>query len=405
MNDHSLAFQSFWEPQPEITDHADAESARKWLHQLLSTVIKREASDLLISINAPPTLKMAGRMTPLGEAPLSQAQVKALVNVALPDSQRERLQREQEANFTLSVPRLGRFRVSAFQQRGQPAMVLRRISFDIPTLESLSLPASLGDLVTIKRGLVFVVGGTGSGKSSTLAALIQRRNTTIGGHILCIEDPIEYIHAHQNAIINQREVGVDTESFEIALKNTLRQAPDVIMIGEVRSQETMQHALSFAETGHLCLATLHANNANQALDRIINFFPVERHPQVWLDLSLNLRAIVAQQLLPATNGGRQVAVEVLRHSPLIGDLIRKGKVPEIKELIGRSNDLGMQTFDQSLYRLFREGLISEDVALVHADSANELRLMIQFGHETGEAANQVKENLRHLRLQEDGEGF
>ncbi|WP_136254911.1 PilT/PilU family type 4a pilus ATPase [Onishia niordana] len=359
--------------------------ANEWLQQLLEIMVDKEASDLLISVNAPPTLKMAGQLTPLGEQVLSPAQVAELVKAALPQSQRERFAAEQEANFALSLPGHGRFRVSAFQQRNQPAMVLRRISFDIPRLETLNLPSTLGELAGAKRGLVLVVGGTGTGKSTTLASMVQQRNETQGGHIISIEDPIEYVHPHKKSIINQREVGIDTESFEVALKNTLRQAPDVILIGEIRTRKTMEHALTFAETGHLCLATLHANNANQALDRIINFFPAERHDQVWLDLSLNLKAIVAQQLLPTVDHGRRAAIEIMLRSPLISDLIRKGEVAEIKDIMSRSRDLGMQTFDQALYDLYKGGVISEDIAMVHADSANDLRMMIKFGDEGGVA--------------------
>ncbi|RAH39134.1 PilT/PilU family type 4a pilus ATPase [Halomonas sp. SL1] len=373
-------------------------TAKEWLYQLLDIMIEKEASDLLISVGAPPTLKMAGQLTPMGEEGLSVAQVGELVAAAMPENHRARFDDEQEANFALSLSGRGRFRVSAFRQRNQPAMVLRRIAFEIPHLEELSLPEVLGELANIKRGLVFVVGGTGTGKSTTLASMIQQRNETAGGHIISIEDPIEYVHPHRRAIINQREVGIDTESFEVALKNTLRQAPDVILIGEIRTRETMEHALAFAETGHLCLATLHANNANQALERIIHFFPHERHDQVWLDLSLNLQAIVAQQLLPTQAGGRCPAIEVLLKSPLIADLIRKGEVADVKNVMARSRDMGMQTFDQALYDLYKKGAISEEVALVHADSANDLRMMIKYGDEQGVGLAQAKEAASHLSL-------
>ncbi|QJQ96489.1 MULTISPECIES: PilT/PilU family type 4a pilus ATPase [Halomonadaceae] len=377
-------------------------TASEWLQQLLGIMVDQQASDLLISVGAPPTLKVSGALTPLGDQPLAQAQVAELVKAAMPESQRERFTTEQEANFALSLTGRGRFRVSAFKQRSQPAMVLRRITFDIPRLEALALPATLGELARIKRGLVFVVGGTGTGKSTTLASMIQDRNETIGGHIITIEDPIEYIHPHKKAMINQREVGIDTESFEVALKNTLRQAPDVILIGEVRTQETMEHALAFAETGHLCLATLHANNANQALDRIINFFPAERHHQVWLELSLNLQAIIAQQLLPTLDGGRRAAIEIMLRSPLISDLIRKGQAGEIKSVMARSRELGMQTFDQALYALYQEGVISQDMALVHADSANDLRLMIKLGDTAPRRENdQAGGNRLSLRDEDD----
>ncbi|MDR5903318.1 MULTISPECIES: PilT/PilU family type 4a pilus ATPase [Halomonas] len=377
-------------------------TAQEWLNQLLDIMVKKDASDLLISVGAPPNLKMAGRLTPLGEQQLSIQQVNELVSATIPESMQARFATEREANFAISFEGKGRFRVSAFQQRNQKAMVIRRIGFDIPHLEELSLPTTLGELVNNKRGLVFVVGGTGTGKSTTLASMIQQRNETLGGHIISVEDPIEYVHPHKKAIINQREVGIDTESFEVALKNTLRQAPDVILIGEVRSRETMEHALTFAETGHLCLATLHANNANQALDRIINFFPIERHAQIWLDLSLNLRAIVAQQLMPTQDGGRCPAIEIMLNSPLIGDLVRKGEVSEIKNIMARSRDLGMQTFDQALYDLYTAGRISEEVAMVHADSPNDLRMMIKFGGGTGsKGIDQAKEAAGSLSLRSE----
>jgi twitching motility protein PilU len=376
-------------------------TAKEWLYQLLDIMVAKEASDLLISVNAPPTMKMAGQLTPLGDQSLSVAQVNELVTASIPENLHQRFEVEHEANFAISLKDRGRFRISAFQQRNQPAMVIRRIAFEIPHLEELSLPPVLGDLVNNKRGLVFVVGGTGTGKSTTLASMIQHRNETMGGHIISVEDPIEYVHPHRKAIINQREVGIDTDSFEVALKNTLRQAPDVILIGEIRTLETMEHALTFAETGHLCLATLHANNANQALDRIINFFPQERHPQIWLDLSLNLRAIVAQQLLPTVEGGRAAAIEIMLKSPLIGDLVRKGEVTEIKNVMTRSRDQGMQTFDQALYDLFRAGRITEDVALVHADSANDLRMMIKYGDGSSEGMTQAREAASNLSLRSE----
>ena len=376
-------------------------TAKEWLHQLLEIMVLKDASDLLISVGAPPTLKMAGQLTPLGEQRLSVAQVDELVSVSIPEGGMERFKAEREANFALSLAGKGRFRISAFQQRNQKAMVIRRIAFEIPHLEELSLPPVLGELANGKRGLVFVVGGTGTGKSTTLASMIQQRNETLGGHIISVEDPIEYVHPHKKAIINQREVGIDTDSFEVALKNTLRQAPDVILIGEIRTRETMEHALTFAETGHLCLATLHANNANQALDRIINFFPAERHPQVWLDLSLNLRAIVAQQLLPTADGGRCPAIEIMLKSPLIGDLVRKGEVNEIKSVMSRSRDQGMQTFDQALFDLFKAGRITEEVALVHADSANDLRMMIKYGDGGSEELAQAHEAASQLSLKRD----
>lgn len=354
----------------------------EWLHELLQLMVTKGSSDLFISTGTPPQMKVNGRMAALGDRKLSVDQVRELVLAPMSDMQRERFEEEREANFAYSLPGVGRFRISAFYQRSQMGMVIRRIQLSIPSLEELRLPEIIKGLSETKRGLVIFVGGTGAGKSTSLAAMIQHRNQTSSGHIICIEDPIEYIHPHQRSIVTQREVGIDTESFEVALRNTLRQAPDVIMIGEIRSRETMEHALTFAETGHLCLATLHANNANQALDRIIHFFPEERHEQVWMDLSLNLKGIVAQQLLPHRSGNttqRVPAIEVMLRSPLIVDLIRKGAVVEIKDVMKRSQQQGMMTFDQSLYSLHQQGLITEEVALAHADSANDLRLMIKFG--------------------------
>lgn len=358
---------------------SDSVTPTEWLHQLLAIMVEQQASDLLISVGAPPSLKTPDGLTPLGKQGLTGHQVTELVTHTVPEGLRARFQQEHEANFALSLQGKGRFRVSAFQQRNQLAMVVRRISHDIPSLETLGMPTMLAALAQEKRGLVLVVGGTGTGKSTTLAAMIQQRNETTGGHIISVEDPIEYLHPHKRAIINQREVGVDTASFEVALKNTLRQAPDVILIGEIRTRETMEHALTFAETGHLCLATLHANNANQALDRIIHFFPHERHEQIWMDLSLNLRAVVAQQLLPNNQGGRSPAVEIMLRSPRIADLISKGEVGALKEAMAKSRDDGMQTFDQALFELFNRGTVNADVALAHADSANDLRMMMKFG--------------------------
>jgi twitching motility protein PilU len=311
------------------------------------------------------------------------------------EQQRRDFAANHECNFAISARGVGRFRVSAFYQRNLAGMVLRRIETNIPTIEQLKLPEILKDLAMTKRGLVLFVGATGTGKSTSLASMIGYRNEKSTGHIISIEDPIEYIHQHKNCIVTQREVGIDTESFEVALKNTLRQAPDVILIGEIRSRETMDHAVVFAETGHLCLATLHANNANQALDRIINFFPADRQAQVWMDLSLNLRAIVAQQLVPTPDGkGRRAVIEVLLNTPLAADLIRKGEVHELKALMKRSNELGMQTFDQSLYQLYSQGEITYEDALLHADSANDLRLLIKLGSESdSEHLNNLSQGL------------
>ncbi|HBQ07401.1 MAG: PilT/PilU family type 4a pilus ATPase [Pseudomonadota bacterium] len=387
-----------------MSEPASGMTATQWLHQLLGIMVEQQASDLLISVGAPPSLKTPQGLVPLGRQPLSSSQVRSLVLNAVPEKQRERFQEEHEANFALSLESAGRFRVSAFQQRNEPAMVVRRIAQTIPTLSALGVPSQLATLANAKRGLVLVVGGTGTGKSTTLAAMIQERNASVGGHIITIEDPIEYLHPHQRGIVNQREVGVDTESFEVALKNTLRQAPDVILIGEVRTRETMEHALTFAETGHLCLATLHANNANQALERILHFFPHERHEQVLMDLSLNLRAVVAQQLLPTQQGGRCAAIEILLSSPRVVDLIRKGRIDELKQAMAGSRDAGMQTFDQALYALYQAGQVSQQVALAHADSANDLRLMIKQGDAVASGKPLDAQVPSHLALR-DGDDY
>jgi len=387
-----------------MSEPASGMTVTQWLHQLLGIMVEQQASDLLISVGAPPSLKTPKGLMPLGRQPLSSSQVRSLVLNAVPEKQRERFQEEHEANFALSLENAGRFRVSAFQQRNEPAMVVRRIAQTIPTLSALGVPSQLATLANAKRGLVLVVGGTGTGKSTTLAAMIQERNASVGGHIITIEDPIEYLHPHQRGIVNQREVGVDTESFEVALKNTLRQAPDVILIGEVRTRETMEHALTFAETGHLCLATLHANNANQALERILHFFPHERHEQVLMDLSLNLRAVVAQQLLPTQQGGRCAAIEILLSSPRVVDLIRKGRIDELKQAMAGSRDAGMQTFDQALYALYQAGQVSQQVALAHADSANDLRLMIKQGDAVASGKPLDAQVPSHLALR-DGDDY
>jgi len=379
-------------------------SPTQWLHELLDIMVEQNASDLLISVGAPPSLKMPDGLVPLGLQRLTAHQVNELVTHTLPEGLRERFANEREANFALSREGKGRFRVSAFQQRNQMAMVVRSIAIEIPRLDALGVPEQLAELAQAKRGLVLVVGGTGTGKSTTLAAMIQQRNETVGGHIISIEDPIEYLHPHKRAIVNQREVGIDTESFEVALKNTLRQAPDVILIGEIRTRETMEHALTFAETGHLCLATLHANNANQALERIIHFFPHERHEQIWMDLSLNLRAVVAQQLLPTLAGGRRAAIEIMLQSPRIADLIRKGEVAEIKAAMAKSRDAGMQTFDQALHDLHQAGHISREVAMAHADSANDLRMLLNVSDAKGRNLSLDEQVPSHLGLR-DGDDY
>lgn len=348
------------------------------LEKLLKIMSKENASDLFITVGAPPTFKIDGKMMPLNAPKLMPDQVQGMVFALMKDSEKNEFSVMHECNFSISRP-FGRFRVSAFMQRNQPGMVLRQIQMTVPSLDELGLPQIIKRLSLVKRGLVLFVGGTGTGKSTSLAAMVDYRNKQSPGHIITIEDPIEFLHRHQHSIVTQREVGVDTESYEIALKNTLRQAPDVIMIGEIRTQDTMGYAIAFAETGHLCLATLHANNANQALDRIIHFFPAERYAQIWLDLSLNLRAIIAQRLVPTSDGkSRRAVVEILINTPAVSDAIRKGDVSSLKSLMSRSTEQGMQTFDQALFNLFEEGVIDYDVALSYADSLNNLRLMIKL---------------------------
>ncbi|MFK0571497.1 PilT/PilU family type 4a pilus ATPase [Endozoicomonas sp.] len=352
------------------------------IKKLLKLVAVKKASDLFITAGFPPSIKLDGCLIPVTKTPLTATEAKVLVLGVMDEKQRLEFELKQECNFAIAQAGIGRFRVSAFQQRNQAGMVLRRIEEKIPSLDELRLPRILQDLSMAKRGLVILVGATGTGKSTTLAAMLGYRNENDTGHIISIEDPIEFIHQHKKCIVTQREVGIDTESYEVALKNSLRQAPDVIMIGEIRSQDTMRQALNFAETGHLCLATLHANNANQALDRILHFFPPEHHHQTWMELSLNLKGIVAQQLIPSLNGaGRCPAIEVLLNTPLAQDIIRKGDAQALKELMKKSRELGMQTFDQALLDLYNSGEISYEEALRHADSANDLRLMIKLGSE------------------------
>lgn len=347
--------------------------------KLLKIVVDQGASDLFVTAGMPPSIKVNGRLTPMSRTPLTPEQTAELVHSAMSPEQIEEFQQERECNFAVQSPIAGRFRVSAFFQKGYPGMVLRRIETRIPTCDELKLPPIIKELAMAKRGLIIFVGATGTGKSTSLASIIGHRNMNSKGHIISIEDPIEFIHEHNGCLITQREVGVDTPSFEIALKNSLRQAPDVIMIGEIRTRETMDYALAFAETGHLCLATLHANNANQALDRIIHFFPADRHSQIFMDLSMNLKAMIAQQLLPTIDGsGRQAVIEILINTPLVSDHIRKGDIHLIKELMSKSTEQGMQTFDQALFKLYMDGQITFDAALAHADSANDLRLMIKL---------------------------
>ncbi len=351
---------------------------------LLAMMVQKKASDLFITAGRAPSIKVDGRIVPVSRTAVSAKQAKDYTLNIMTDQQQREFDETNECNFAINAKGIGRFRVSAFMQRDSVGMVLRRIESTIPTMGELRLPPVLQDLAMSKRGLVVFVGATGTGKSTSLASMIGHRNNKSSGHIISIEDPIEYIHNHDGCIITQREVGLDTESYEVALKNTLRQAPDVILIGEIRTRETMEHALTFAETGHLCLSTLHANNANQALDRIIHFFPEDHRDQIFMDLSLNLRAIVAQQLLRRSDGnGRRACFEILLNTPLAADLIRKGDIPKLKELMKRSTEHGMITFDQSLYRLYEQGEISYEDALAHADSANDVRLMIKLGMNRG----------------------
>ena len=364
---------------------------------LLKLMVQKSASDLFITAGVAPSLKIHGKITPVTKQSLTPGQAMQIVESIMSEDQKADFEKHHECNFAISASGIGRFRVSAFQQRNHAGMVLRKIETRIPTLEELNLPPVIKNLSMTKRGLVIFVGGTGTGKSTSLAAMIGYRNQNSTGHIISIEDPIEYIHQHGGCIITQREVGLDTESFEIALKNTLRQAPDVILIGEIRTRETMEHAITFAETGHLCLATLHANNANQALDRIINFFPEDRRDQLLMDLSLNLRSIIAQQLIPTPDGkGRRVAVEVLLNTPLAADIIRKGAVHELKDLMKKSTQQGMITFDQALYKLYSAGEITYEDALHSADSANELRLMIKLGDK--EATEKLGASVDNMSL-------
>ncbi|MCZ6564559.1 MAG: PilT/PilU family type 4a pilus ATPase [Gammaproteobacteria bacterium] len=357
----------------------DRDKAISFMHDLLRNLLAKGGSDLFITVGAPPSIKIDGKMVPVTNQPLTLSHVQVLVRSIMNDKQSREFEETQECNFAISLPNVSRFRVNTFSQRGSPGMVLRVISTEIPKFESLKLPPVLRDISMTKRGLVIFVGGTGCGKSTSLAAMVGYRNENSFGHIVTIEDPIEFVHKHRNCIITQREVGIDTADYGIALKNTLRQAPDVILIGEIRDRETMEYAIAFAETGHLCLSTLHANSTNQALDRIINFFPDERRAQLLMDLSLNLKSVISQRLLPIKGDeGRIPAVEVMLNSPLMADLIYKGKVHQMKELIAKSNELGMQTFDQHLFQLIEAELITMEDGLRNADSVNDLRLRLKL---------------------------
>jgi len=357
----------------------EREQASKFINDLLRLMVSRGGSDLFLTCDFPPAIKVDGKVTKVSPQPLSALHTMALARSVMNDKQAGEFERTKECNFAISPTGVGRFRVNAFVQQGQVGMVFRTIPKDLPTVDKLGLPNILKDIAMTKRGLVILVGATGSGKSTSLAAMVNHRNENSFGHIITIEDPVEFVHPHKNCIVTQREVGIDTDGWGIALKNTLRQAPDVILMGEIRDRETMEHAVSFAETGHLCMATLHANSANQALDRIINFFPEERRSQLLMDLSLNLKALVSQRLLPRQEGtGRAAAIELMLNSPLISDLIFKGEVTEIKEIMKRSREQGMQTFDQSLFDLYESHTVTYQDAIRNADSVNDLRLQIKL---------------------------
>ena len=376
----------------------ERDQAVKFMHDLLKAMVAKKGSDLFITVGFPPAIKLDGKMTPVASQTLTMQHTSELTRAMMNDKQAQEFEASKECNFAINPGGIGRFRVNAFMQQGRIGMVLRTITTTIPKFEDLNLPPVLKDVVMTKRGLIIMVGGTGSGKSTSLAAMIGYRNENSYGHIITIEDPVEYVHDHKNCVVTQREVGVDTDSWHAALKNTLRQAPDVILIGEIRDRDTMDYAIAFAETGHLCMATLHANSANQALDRIINFFPEERKHQVLMDLSLNIRALVSQRLIPKKEGkGRAAAVEIMLNSPLISDLIFKGEVHEIKEIMKKSRELGMQTFDQHLFDLYEGGQISYEDALRNADSVNELRLMIKLhGKEAKE--KDLSTGIEHLNI-------
>lgn len=363
----------------------DRDKAMKFMNDLLRMLHTKGGSDLYIAAGAPPSMKIDGKLTQVSSQKLSASHTMDLTRSIMNEKQLAEFEATNECNFAISLPGISRFRVNAYVQRGSVAMVIRIITAEIPKFEDLNVPEVLKDISMTKRGLVILVGGTGSGKSTTLAAMVDYRNENSFGHIITIEDPIEFVHDHKNCVVSQREVGTDTEDWEIALKNTLRQAPDVILIGEVRDAETMEHAIAFAETGHLCLCTLHANSTNQAMDRIINFFPEERRQQLLMDLSLNMKSVISQRLLRTKDGaGRRAAVEILINSPLMSDLILKGEVHEMKELMKKSRELGMQTFDQALFDLIQSDDISMDEAMRNADSVNDLRLRLKLeGKESG----------------------
>ncbi len=376
----------------------EREQALKFVHELLRAMLAKRASDLFITAGFPPAMKIDGKMTPVSQSSLSPIHTGEIARSVMTDKQAAEFEATKECNFAIAPAGIGRYRVNAFMQQGRVGMVMRTITTTIPKMEDLNLPPVLKDVVMTKRGLVVLVGGTGSGKSTTLAAMIGYRNENSYGHIITIEDPVEYVHDHKNCVVTQREIGVDTDNWFAALKNTLRQAPDVILIGEIRDRETMDYAIAFAETGHLCMSTLHANSTNQALDRIINFFPEERRHQLLMDLSLNLKAFVSQRLIPKKEGkGRVAAIEILLNSPLIQDLIFKGEVHEIKEIMKRSREIGMQTFDQALFDLYEGDFISYEDALRNADSLNDLRLKIKLEGKNSKEKD-LASGLEHLEI-------
>ena len=376
----------------------ERDQASKFINDLLRLMVSRNGSDLFLTADFPPAIKVDGKVTKVSPQPLTGQHTMALARSVMNDKQAAEFERTKECNFAVSPQGIGRFRVNAFVQQGHVGLVLRTIPMTLPTIDSLNLPQVLKDVTMTKRGLVIFVGATGSGKSTSLAAMVDHRNENSYGHIITIEDPVEFVHPHKNCIVTQREVGIDTDGWGAALKNTLRQAPDVILMGEIRDRETMEHAVAFAETGHLCMATLHANSANQALDRIINFFPEERRAQLLMDLSLNLKALVSQRLLPRQEGkGRIAAVEVLLNTPLISELIFKGEVAEIKEIMKRSRELGMQTFDQALFDLFENQMVTFDEAIRNADSVNDLRLQIKLNSHRARSSD-LAAGTEHLTI-------
>ena len=376
----------------------ERDQASKFIYDLLTMMVNSKGSDLFLTAEFPPAIKVDGKLTRVAPQALSAVHTMTLARAIMSDKQIAEFEHTKECNFAISPPGIGRFRVNAFVQQGRVGLVLRTIPTTVPSIDAMGLPQILKDIAMTKRGLCIVVGATGSGKSTSLAAMVDWRNENSYGHIITVEDPIEFVHPHKNCIVTQREVGLDTESWEAALKNTLRQAPDVILMGEIRDRETMEHAMAFAETGHLCLATLHANSANQAMDRIINFFPEERHEQLLMDLSLNLRAMVSQRLLPREGSkGRVAAIEILLNTPLIADQIAKGEVTEVKETMKKSRELGMQTFDQALFEQYESGLISYEDALRNADSVNDLRLQIKL-HSQRSKTSDLTAGTEHFQL-------